>query len=237
MTTAAIAVNNEELKCFICLESGNLKSANICCGPTVYHPACFSRYCSEFNSVCPICKESISDKLRTTTKITDIDRTKLSQCIGGILYGIIVVWSLVMVSLLKQSDNLFLLIISCILSPLLLSVFYMELRQNIKMNHPRYLPSLNCLLIPTFASYVVLLITSSVSYYHPSLLTTYNVINIFILFNSIVPTSMFFLYIISILGVCIVGGLGALVLLPLCLLWDSLTTFEITVQDDIVSNV
>ena len=63
MTTTTASANTTKVKCFICLEGGNLKSANICCGPTVYHPACFSRYCSEFASVCPICKKNISDKL------------------------------------------------------------------------------------------------------------------------------------------------------------------------------
>jgi hypothetical protein len=237
MTTTTASANTTKVKCFICLEGGNLKSANICCGPTVYHPACFSRYCSEFASVCPICKKNISDKLQTTNTTT-IDWTKLRRWIYGILYGMIVVWSLVMVSLLKKPiDLLGPFIVSCLFSPLVLGIGIPTIDVIIQQEFSRYSYLSNYqgyLIIPNFASYFVLLIACFVSYYHPSLLSTNNVVLIFLAMNNIIPALLWFIIIICTLEVIAVK-ICTSIYCQLCRL--HITTSEITVQDNFVSNV
>ncbi len=238
MTTTMKIDSTTEVKCFICLNGGNLKSANICCGPTVYHPACFSRYCSEFKTVCPICKKSILDKLRTTNIIT-IDWTKLSYWIYGILYGMIVVWSLVMVSLLKRPmDLLAPFIVSCIVSPIYLGIVIIISYIILENECPRYLRIFEdqgyLLIIPNFASYFVLLIACFVSYYHPSLLSTNNVVLIFLAINNIIPALLFFMVIIGMLGIMAVK-ISTSIYRQMCR--SCITTSEIAVQDNLVSDV
>lgn len=177
---------NDTERCFICLDSNNLKYAEICCGKTYFHEKCLETYCKKNGPVCNICKSDISDKFKLTTKTVTVyvvDWWKIFTRTSVVLYGIIVICGIVITILLGKPNNHYLVlpfVIVYVTIPLLgVTLTGMVDGMNIS-DYYKNLIQLVIISIPTIINHSVLFVTSIVSYLHPSILSTDTVFIIFI---------------------------------------------------------
>ena len=82
-------------QCFICFGKDNIISSNICCGVTYYHQSCFNEFCAKSGTYCPICRNSVLNKLEKKAHIVfnkEKYKTVLSNFIffTKITFGVII---------------------------------------------------------------------------------------------------------------------------------------------------
>ena len=195
-------VNNSDV-CFICFdESGELLQANICCGTTYYHSKCFDKYCNKTEKKCPICRNSINDKIQLVQNKKKID---WKFCIKFSLkafvitaYVALVVSGFVMFHILREKSNgkvygsfVFGIVIG-LFTWMIPMLGHGKTDRNMtnpwNSNRSTFFTTLMILsIICAGINPIVLLITSTIDIYHPNTIGYVNIMYIYSVINFGIP--------------------------------------------------
>lgn len=208
-------------RCFICHGNNNLKTSNIHCGDTVYHPNCIDEYCRQHENIrCPICSTDITDRfhVNTTRKCSPScsydfssckNKCKCSKCvplligISIILILLTIIMSFVMFHMINKTPlfNLYIVMLCVkIISYIILTVLLGGAPDG---------PNIICCIDIIYAvilSPLALLIMSCVSIFHPNVLSAYTIIVTFKILMYIAMCTLPFVFAcvtIASLGFCI----------------------------------